>query len=79
MFYQVVSVIIVNDLCDFRDLYTSLSLTFVMYFNGRNKDTYFIFSASFSCSRLFCSKKILCNGLCRNKPHQTGSEMASKV
>ena len=43
MFYQVVSVIIVNDLCDFYDLYTSLSVTFVMYFNGRNKDIYFIF------------------------------------
>ena len=43
MFYQVVSVIIGNDLCDFYDLYTSLSVTFVMYFNGRNKDIYFIF------------------------------------
>ena len=32
--------IIVNDLCDFHDLYTSLSVTFVMYFNGRNKDIY---------------------------------------
>ena len=57
MFYQVVSVIIVNDLCDFHDLYTSLSVTFVMYFNGRNKDIYFIFLASFSCSRLLCSEK----------------------
>ena len=43
MFNQVVSVIIGNDLCDFYDLYTSLSVTFVMYFNGRNKDIYFIF------------------------------------
>ena len=25
---------IVNDLCDFHDLYTSLSVTFVMYING---------------------------------------------
>ena len=33
--------IIVNNLCDFHDLYTSLSLTFVKYFNGRNKDIYF--------------------------------------
>ena len=57
MFYQVVSVIIVNDLCDFYDLYTSLSVTFVMYFSGRNKDIYFIFLASFSCSCLLCSKK----------------------
>ena len=57
MFYQVVSVIIGNDLCDFYDLYTSLSVTFVMYFNGRNKDIYFIFLASFSCSCLLCSKK----------------------
>ena len=79
MFYQVVSVIIGNDLCDFYDLYTSLSVTFVMYFNGRNKDIYFIFLASFSCSCLLCSKKVLCNGLCRNKPHQNGSEMASKA
>ena len=55
MFYQVVSVIIVNDQCDFHDLYTSLSVTFVMYFNGRNKDIYFL--ASFSCSHLLCSKK----------------------
>ena len=47
MFYQVVSVIIVNDLCDFHDLYTSLSVTFVMYFNGRNKDIYFIFFGEF--------------------------------
>ena len=35
--------IIVNNLCDFHDLYTSLSITFVMYFNGRNKDTLFLF------------------------------------
>ena len=33
--------IIVNDLCDFHDWYTSLSLTFVMYFDGRNKDIYY--------------------------------------
>ena len=43
MFYQVVSVIIGNDLCDFYDLYTSLSVTFVMYFNGRNKDIYYYY------------------------------------
>ena len=47
MFYQVVSVTIVNNLCDFYDLYTSLSVTFVMYFNGRNKDIYFIFFGEF--------------------------------
>ena len=36
--------IIVNNLCDFHDLYTSLSVTFVMYiFNGRNKDILFIY------------------------------------
>ena len=29
--------IIVNDLCVFHDLYTSLSVTFVMYFNGHIK------------------------------------------
>ena len=34
--------IIVNNLCDFHDLYTSLSLTFVKYFNGRNKDIFFV-------------------------------------
>ena len=28
--------ITVNNLCDFHYLYTSLSVTFVMYFNGRN-------------------------------------------
>ena len=28
--------ITVNNLCDFHDLYTSLSVTFT-YFNGRNK------------------------------------------
>ena len=27
--------ITVNNLCDFHDLYTSLSVTFVMYFNGQ--------------------------------------------
>ena len=43
MFYQVVSVIIVNDLCDFYDLYTSLSVTFVMCFNGQNKDIYYYY------------------------------------
>ena len=31
--------ITVNKLCDFHDVYTSLSVTFVMYFNGRNKGT----------------------------------------
>ena len=35
--------IIVNNLCDFHDLYTSLTVTFVMYFNGRNKDILFFF------------------------------------
>ena len=35
--------IIVNNLCDFHDLYTSLAVTFVMYFNGRNKDILFLF------------------------------------
>ena len=35
--------IIVNNLCDFHDLYTSLTVTFVMYFNGRNKDILFLF------------------------------------
>ena len=29
--------ITVNNLCDFHYLYTSLSVTFVTYFNGRNK------------------------------------------
>ena len=31
---------------DFHDLYTSLSVTFVMYFNRRNKDILFISSVS---------------------------------
>ena len=34
--------IIVNNLCDFHDLYTSLSVTFV-FFNRQNKDIYFIY------------------------------------
>ena len=36
--------IIVNDLCDFHaiDLYTSLSVTFVMNFNARYKYVYFL-------------------------------------
>ena len=29
--------IIVNNLCDLHDLYTSLSVTTAMYFNGRNR------------------------------------------
>ena len=35
--------IIVNNLCDFHDLYTSLSVTFVFLFNRQNKDIYFIY------------------------------------
>ena len=35
--------IIVNDLCDFHDLYTSRSVPFVMYFNRRNKDIYYYY------------------------------------
>ena len=34
-------------MCDFHDLFSSLSVTFVMYFNGRSKDIlsiYFIFN-----------------------------------
>ena len=35
--------IIVNNLCDFHDMYTSVSVTFVKYFNGRNKDIYYYY------------------------------------
>ena len=40
MFYQVLYDDC-NDLCDFHDLYTSLSVTFVICFNGQNKDIYY--------------------------------------
>ena len=45
MFYRVY-MIIVNDLCDFHaiDLYTSLSVTFVMNFNARYK---YVYSSSY--------------------------------
>ena len=33
--------IIVNNLCGFHDMYTSVAVTFVKYFNGRNKDIYY--------------------------------------
>ena len=33
---------IILDLPDFHGLCTSLSVTFVMYFNGRNKDIVFV-------------------------------------
>ena len=42
MFYQVLYDYC-NDLCDFYDLYTSLSVTFVMCFNGQNKDIYYYY------------------------------------
>ena len=42
MFYQVLYDYC-NDLCDFYDLYTSLSVTFVMCFNGQNKDIYYCY------------------------------------
>ena len=29
--------------CDFHDLYSSLSVTIVMYVNGRNKDVYYYY------------------------------------
>ena len=43
----------VNDLCDFHDLYTSLSVTFVMYFNGRNKDIYYYHYYYYSWASFF--------------------------
>ena len=46
--------IIVNNLCDFHDLYTSLSVTFVMYFNRRNKDILFLFIFSLEARNLVC-------------------------
>ena len=58
MFYQVLYDV-VNDLCNFHDLYTSLSVTFVMYFNGRNKDLYYhylfiiIITSKLNCTRTF--------------------------
>ena len=81
MFYQVVSVIIGNDLCDFYDLYTSLSVTFVMYFNGRNKDIYFFFWRVLVVLVFYVLKNTLqwLMAYCGNKPHQNGSEMASKA
>ena len=42
MFYQVLYDYC-NDLCDFYDLYTSLSVTFVMCFNGQIKDIYYYY------------------------------------
>ena len=39
MFYM----IIVKNLCDFHDLYTSPSATFVANFSGRNKDILFLY------------------------------------
>ena len=42
MFYQVLYDYC-NDLCDFYDLCTSLSVTFVMCFNGQNKDIYYYY------------------------------------
>ena len=41
----------------FMIFYTSLSVTFVMYFNGRNKGIYlFIYSFIFTCEKNLCSQ-----------------------
>ena len=36
--------IIVNNLCDLHDFYTSLSVTIAMYFNGQNRHFIYLFT-----------------------------------
>ena len=50
--------IIVNNLSNFHDLYTSLSVTIVMYFNRRNRHPIYLFTHLFIIYLVCCDALI---------------------